>query len=91
MREAGEKGEFGGREAKGANRLGFGHCPENSASDSPLIKPPPPSSRSITERGWSQPCAACRQKRPVGKVSWRSHGCKATASTALTASHSVSD
>lgn len=42
MREAGEKGEFGGREAKGANRLGFGHCPENSASDSPLIKPPPP-------------------------------------------------
>lgn len=36
------RGEFGGREAKGANRLGFGHCPENSASDSPLIKPPPP-------------------------------------------------
>lgn len=42
LREAGERGEFGGREAKGANRLGFGHCPENSASDSPLIKPPPP-------------------------------------------------
>ena len=41
LREAGERGEFGGRVAKGANRLGFGHCPENSASDLPLIKPPP--------------------------------------------------
>lgn len=35
-------GLFGGREAKGANRLGFGHCPENGASDLPLIKPPLP-------------------------------------------------
>lgn len=37
LREAGERGDFGGTKAKGANRLGFGHCPENSASDSPLI------------------------------------------------------
>lgn len=81
-REVGGRGEFGGREEKGANRLGFGHCPENSATDLPLIKPPR-STHSITERGWSQPYAACRQKRPVGKVSWRSHDCKATASTEL--------
>lgn len=32
-----------GRSAEGRpGRLGSGHCPENSASDSPLIKPPLP-------------------------------------------------
>lgn len=56
--EGGRRKGWGGfcGAAKGANRLGSGHCPENSASNLPLIKPPPPTTRSITQRGWSQPC-----------------------------------
>lgn len=60
LREAGDRGEFIGRDAKGADRLGLGHCPENSASDLPLIYPhtPLPRPRPLNNRERMEP-AVC--------------------------------
>lgn len=80
LREAGGKGDFCGTKAKEANRLGFGHCPENSASDSPLICPrSPPIPSPLNNRG----DGASRVRRTDKRGPWARLGGDHTAARLL--------